>query len=104
LTGNPVASAAFSTAACSPAETTMASTLNALAPPTIAWVIASVAEPVNTTWSRSAPARCATWARALSITARSALPWACTEEGLPTRSSAPIWAARASGSSGADAL
>ena len=27
-----------------------------------------------------------------------------TDEGLPTRSSAPIWAARASGRSGADAL
>jgi hypothetical protein len=49
ITGSPVASAAFSTAWCSPALTTMASTPKVFAPPTIAWVIASVAEPVNTT-------------------------------------------------------
>jgi hypothetical protein len=104
VTGSPVASAAFSTAACSPAETTTPSNPSAFAPPTIACVIASVAEPVNTTCSRVAPASLATLLRDSSTSARSARPWACTDDGFPVISKALSTASRASGSSGAEAL
>ena len=50
------------------------------------------------------PVASATCARARSITARAARPSACTDEGLPTTSSAAAMAARASGRSGAVAF
>ena len=60
-------------------------------PATSASMLASVPPEVKTTSRGSAPTSAATCSRACSIRRRAARPSACTEDGLPTTSSAAAW-------------
>ena len=77
----------------------------AQAPPLMAWLLASVAEPVNTTSAALAPIAWAMASRARSRRLRAARPSRCTLEGFPKSVSARrAMAARALGLSGEVAL
>ena len=66
--------------------------------------LASLPEPVKTTFAALPPSSAATCSRAVSTAARAALPSAWTEDGLPGSVSASPIAAATSGRTGVVAL